>query len=279
MLAHAEQDNIDLQTAAANHAHDTHTSHSRVHMPSLLSSLKTAAAARKPGRPEKPQDRWANYSTAKQLGFDDEETQKSAYEIEQEIKGRAGDVGAWETVEDSPPVYEPTPYLEMGDDEAGPSKRKLGEYGVQEDEEHEEFRFEGRKRPVRDPYAEDEAPIQLGLRVRVKEEPSGLDSREGPVVTINGQGSAPSQADVKTDPDEKPSVGWTRSKPIGKVDGPHPNVGRGPIKSEDGDGKVNVKREPSDLGAGATDEVEVKTESAAESLFKKRRPPPSSRKK
>jgi hypothetical protein len=44
----------------------------------------------------KPKDKWANYTSAKDLGFTDE-ADKTAYEVEQEVKGRAANApGAWQ---------------------------------------------------------------------------------------------------------------------------------------------------------------------------------------
>jgi len=100
------------------------------------------------------------------LGFDDDETSKSSYEIEQMVRNRVGEPGGWqEVVEEQPQL------AWMGT--SGDGKRKLGEYGVDE-ENGEHFRFQHRdKRPVKDVWDdEDWDPRRAleGLRMRVKEE-------------------------------------------------------------------------------------------------------------
>ena len=131
----------------------------------LLESLRAKQAALRAGghkaRDRGPKDAFANYTSAADLGFKDEDTQKTSYEIEQELKGRAGEVGGWETVD-----YEPTGAYsgaldEQGDGEgedkgegssSGPrydggystgtgEKRKLGQYDLRDEDDPESFDF------------------------------------------------------------------------------------------------------------------------------------------
>ena len=136
---------------------------------SLLTPSAPASSASTSRIREKPKDKWANYSSAKDLGFDDEETQKSAYEIEQELKGRAGEVGAWEeVVEQAPTLYEDT----VQNDEV---KRKFEE----DEEDHESFKI--RDKRVRDVYDDqdwDPKRVLGGLKLKVKEEKTGRAVQE-----------------------------------------------------------------------------------------------------
>lgn len=100
--------------------------------------------------------------------------------MEQELKGRAADPGAWEEV-----TYEPTGlYTAVDENGAGPSgtgtgtgtgsgtvleKRKLGQYDIKDDDNHEDFQI---RRKKRDPYDEDDwdprAAIKGKARLGVK---------------------------------------------------------------------------------------------------------------
>ena len=164
-------------------------------------------------------DKWANYSTAQQLGFDDPDTQKSSYEIEQEIKGRAGEVGAWEE------VIEPISSVSSWQNEDRESKRNLGEYVLGEQDDGDNWKFQHRdKKPVYDIY-DDEDWDPSGLRVRIKEE----RLRDQTSQHRNGESSSSAQVmreDVKG--------GLKREEWDGRLD-LHPVGHR--------DGKANIKRE------------------------------------
>ena len=159
------------QSAAAAYAHDTPSgAPSRQSVLSRIQSASAASSSR--NREPAVKDKWVNYSTASQLGFDDPETSKSSYEIEQELGGRAGEAGAWETIEE--PHSSSVQQLGWVDVEGG-GKRKLGEYLLEEEEDNvENFKFQHRdKRPVNDLWDdEDWDPRRaLGdLEVIVKEE-------------------------------------------------------------------------------------------------------------
>lgn len=175
-------------------------------MLATISAAKAAASSSRL-RPLEKRDKWANYSTAQQLGFDDEETAKSSYEIEQELKGRAGEVGAWEEVGYEPQGYSTPPIRREGESEggegagererlqegdggyqgdageagAGPSgKRKLGEYGVRDEEDHEDWKFSHRdKKPARlDPYDEDDWDPKTALKKLKRKDGGGGGSAD-----------------------------------------------------------------------------------------------------
>lgn len=159
----------DAKAAESAYAKDIGAGHAgpgKLH-PGLTSS--SFASSSKPR--EKPKgDKWANYTSAKDLGIEDLDTTQTAYEVEQEIKGRAArDVGKWEEVVETP--------VQQAYDEAessGTYKRKLGEYGVDDNAaEGEEFTFAHRdKRPLRDPYANDDwdPDVVLGkMKIKTKE--------------------------------------------------------------------------------------------------------------
>lgn len=197
-------------------------------------------------------DKFANYSTAQQLGFDDEETQKSSYEVEQELKGRAGEPGGWETVEGEPSgAY--TPPIE-----GESSKRKLGEYVLKEEEDQESWRLQHREKRTRDPYDDDDYDPKTalkGLKVRVKEE------------TVVGD-PPPETLLQRENWSGKIELGKAKEKPLLVYNGD----GGGWVKEETAE-EESVKEEPAEPLVQST----VQPDST--SAFKKRRPPPSSRKK
>ncbi|KAI9634762.1 uncharacterized protein MKK02DRAFT_16402, partial [Dioszegia hungarica] len=193
---------------------------------STLDALR-AQATHRPREPSRPADKLANYSSAKDLGFDDEE--KTSYEIEQELKGRAGEVGGWETVE-----YEPTgQYTEPA--EASSSKRKLGEYNP-DDDNHEGFRIQKKK----DPYAEDDWDPRSAIKGKAKAVKEEIKAEVKEATSERGVWAA-------ADPSGGEFIGTWDEEEQQQVE----------VKPEP------VKEEPKDTSG----------------LFKKRRPPPSSRKK
>ncbi|ORY30607.1 hypothetical protein BCR39DRAFT_529151 [Naematelia encephala] len=299
-------------SAARAHAKDVHLPSAR---PSLLTRLHSSAtSSSKPRERSKPEDRFANYSTAAQLGFEDQDTQKSMYEVEQELKGRAGEVGAWQVVD-----YGPHGYSGETDTDAGGSsgKRKLGEYGavVDEDTTNEEWKFEaGRKRIIKDPYDEDDWDPKALLKSSKgkdkitkqaeKSELSGqglkrdgwsgkielkVDNRatsptkpetEGLVYIPNGGGWVKpdsQQGTAQGQGDVKPDIETSESKPLIDQHQDHETLHTNP-NDTDGTSKTviaSTAESDSSIPAPPADSVSA----ATSSLFKKRRPPPASRKK
>jgi WW domain-binding protein 4 len=275
----------------------------------------------------KPKDKWANYTSAKDLGFTDE-ADKTAYEVEQEVKGRAANApGAWQVVVDPQAGLD-----EEEDDGQGivegswGGKRKLGEYAVEDDEkaEGEEFKFAHRdKRPVRDPYDEDDWDPKAalgglkfkskdkglgGTTARVKSEEEIKREQEGALdrakwtgrLELNKVETTPSTAETKPKQEGLAYVdgGWN------KVEDAQDTTGSGneatqsdskPVLDEDVKPDLPESHEPvskdeSKVTTTKTTEAvaeDVKPDVSApvsdpappSSLFKKRRPPPSNRKK
>lgn len=229
-------------------------------------------------------DKWANYTSAADLGIEGLETDKTSYEIEQELRGRAGEAGAWEEVT----VGEPSGLYTgegTGADEDGAGavgyKRKLGEYAVRDDEDHESFRIEQKaKRPVRDPYDDDDTDFRqafrslskkkdaTGAEMVKKEEPDqGLDrgawaGKLELLPDVKGKGKEElKQEDVASKPDHADPAEQQDAKPA--VAAP-----------DTADSKPDIKPETVP-GAAET----AAPESTGSNLFRKRRPAPSSRKK
>jgi WW domain-binding protein 4 len=239
------------QSAAAAYAHDTHSS--APPRQSVLSRLAPSAAASSSRKREAVvKDKWANYSTAKQLGFDDEETSKSSYEIEQELRGRAGEPGAWEV------VAEPVTQAGWVEGQAKGGKRKLGDYALGEEEDHEDFKFQHRdKRPVNDVWEEEEWDPRRafgGLRVRVKEERQFGERRSG---SRDAEGSV---TEVKR---EEPEGGLKREDWTGRLElkpeGGKEVIGNGKAKEKGRDELVFdrneggwIKAEPEENGHSVT---------------------------
>lgn len=247
-----------------------------------------------------PTDKWANYSTATQLGLADEEeaTQETSYEIEQMVRNRPTQVGAWQEV-----TVEPQGAY-SGD---GLGKRKLEEG---EDEEGEGWKFaHAGKKPVYDPYADEEWDPKMALKgkIRVKEDggsaspiagPSATEassSLEGglkreewtgrldlnPASSANGSGLVYQKGGGWVKPEADGGVGEAVEAENGAV-GDSVDQDNGDIKpdvkAEELDTKPNIAVAPPVVPA-ATEEPTTAAEQTSISLFKKRRPPPSSRKK
>ncbi|RSH90850.1 hypothetical protein EHS25_010026 [Saitozyma podzolica] len=316
-------------SAAAAHAKDVGGTYAG--RPSVLATISAAKAAASSSRlrPSEKRDKWANYSTAQQLGFDDEETAKSSYEIEQELKGRAGEVGAWEEVGYEPQGYSTPPIRGPGEGDgeegqgvggregpqegpgggeggyqddtgeagAGPSgKRKLGEYGVRDEEDHEDWKFSHRdKKPARlDPYDEDDWDPKTafkklkrkdggGSAVPIKEEGQDFKREEwtGRLELVQDAGVKGKGKDtgsgtgnggltyvpngVQGDEEVKPEVDETK-----------PDLASMALPSD----KTGASERAADADAVANDVKPVADAPVAGGgLFKKRRPPPSGRKK
>jgi WW domain-binding protein 4 len=248
---------------------------------------------------------------------DDETPQPSTFEIEQMLKNKETKVGQWESV-----VAEPT-----GLDSASIGYRPgngRAEHGADGEEETEGWKFQHKgKRPVRDPYDDDDFDPStiLKMRKKVKQDQVGVEPPLPPPVNI------PSQEELATREGALDKEGWSGKielTPTTAVNGEKKDKegmvyqsGGGWVKLENSSGGTFVVDAPiPGLGhkAGGTGkpderhvsegvdtkpdlEEEVKpsvpeireveaapvstegTETASGGLFKKRRPPPSSRKK
>lgn len=292
----------DGQAAQVAHAQDT-----GIAGPSRQSVLYTlnhaSPASSAPKRPAKSVDKFANYSTAAQLGLVEEETAPSSYEVEQMVRNRETKVGQWEEVVDEPTGLHSA----------------QGSAPQEEDEEGEGWKFQHKgKRPVRDPYDDDDFDPRAVLKMRKK-------------VKSEGQPD-PAPTSAAAVPTEKPDLkgGLDRNSWNGTIDlsGRLSSTKKDGLVFQAGGGWVKPEDEkgvPHTVGApGAADEtsntealhdakpralsdksisttspeakpvipdkepvdhvaVPVSDTASAETgsggLFKKRRPPPSSRKK
>lgn len=246
----------------------------------VASRPAASGSSSRPPRPKPAGDKWANYSSAASLGFDDEETKLSSFEIEQMVRGRGTNVGEWEEVKEAAPAMTYTedgvPALDL--------KRK-----AEEEEDHNNFKFQHRdKRPAHDVYDDDDWDPKAALgsiKLKTKEKKLGEAAPESkPAV----------KKEEATDKAGFSKVGWS-----GKL-----NMTEGdPVKEEpkdegkdEGDSKpaLDDVAEPTAESKVVEPATEIKTEAAAPetvaaapepapssgaSMFKKRRPPPSSRKK
>ena len=269
------------------------------------------ASTSKPRESSKPKDKWANYTSAKDLGIEGLDTTETTFAVEQQLKGRAAnDIGAWETVVEPPPpvVY----YAQDGAEDVVGGKRKLGEYDVNDEAaEGEEFKFAHKgKRPLRDPYDDDDwdpkaALGQIKLKSKLKKEESAetsnvvkqeLQTERGVAMDrskwtgrleMNANG-----ADVPKSPTKEYVFldgGWNKVSGDGNAEGPVEPAESGltdrvkpneeDVKPILGDAPVTSVADPAkSVDAIAPDlkpDVPAGTEaSAPSSMFKKRRPPP-----
>ncbi|WWC62866.1 uncharacterized protein I303_105464 [Kwoniella dejecticola CBS 10117] len=308
----AEMARIEASAAAA-YANDKasglapSSSSSRSPLPST-STPPPAASSSSSSRLKAPGDRFSNYSTAEQLGF--HET-KTAYEIAQEIKNDIGQPSGWETVE--------IPALPSGTEEAvvGEKRKYPGGVGADEDEENEGWKFEYDKPSLKrskDPYEDDWDPSSLkGLKVKKKEEKIYVNpeqvKKEMEEKGLNRQkwtgklelNAPPANSSTSTGKEGLEYVkggGWVKKDDVEYDQGAYPessNDQNGEDRKPDltqstsdgnavgnGGEKVNTPSDPS------TGEVKPTLSAAAEespasasagSMFKKRRPAPSSRKR
>jgi hypothetical protein len=216
----------------------------------------------KPRRDKPSGDKWANYTTAEQMGLADEEG-PSAYEIEQMVRGRGTKVGQWEEVVATPPPPPP--------EETRPET---------EEEELANFKIQ-QKRPHRDVYDDDDVDTGalLGLKLKSKErklaegdvkgEAAGIKEAKGAAgFSKGGWGKAEAKEEVK----EEPPTDGAEAKVEATAD-----AGAGAdVKTEPGeDKKPDLDAPP----ATAESPAPAAAPSSGSSMFKKRRPPPSSRKK
>ena len=212
------------------------------------------------------------------MGFDDEETQKSSYEIEQMLKGRAGEAGAWGEVVETP-VYAHT----NGEPSTNGGKRKLGQYDVEEEEDGETFAFRSRdKRPVRDPYDDDDwdpKAVLGGLKLKKREAGARTPPPPPPVMP-------PVEAETESGLDRSK---WTGRLDLEQVGGPSGSE----VKLEEaGDEKPGIPQadlqdippsDPQDVKPALAPVLEPIPDAAPPSensisLFKKRRPVASRKK-
>ncbi|WVF68786.1 hypothetical protein IAT40_003558 [Kwoniella sp. CBS 6097] len=303
-------------SAAAAYANDA-ASGASTSKPSILESIAAssaaALAARRPPPRDKGKDKFSNYSTAEQLGYvaPEELEEKSAYEIEQEIKGRAGEAGKWETVE-SEPTASYTPPVDVGENSAAAGEKRTWSNRQVEDErdENDNWKIEYDKKGKRaahahDPYEDDFDPAASlkGIKVKKKEEKILQDPakvKKDDVGALKREGWS-GKLELNA-----PSATSSSSKTPASRDGLQ-YVDGGWVKKEDGDAQengANVKSngdedvkpdwEKADgpgnkavQGTEQTADIKPSVESSApaaepaggSSMFKKRRPPPSNRKK
>ncbi|WVR06579.1 hypothetical protein IAU60_003611 [Kwoniella sp. DSM 27419] len=278
----AEMARIEALAAAA-HAKDTHT-RAPSSRPSVLqaiaSSSAAAAAARRPIR-DKPKDKFANYSTAEQLGLVNPDEEESSYEIEQQLGGKVGEAGQWEVVEAEPgAAYTP----------AEGSKRTRDQRDDDE-AEGEGWKFDHKgKKAVRDPYEDDWDPASLKLKLkskekRVFEDKNKVKEEDGALKRELWSGKIELNPMMTEKRDANSLVyrdgGWVKQE-----DG---TSAAGTVKSdqtgeEDTKPDLTTEGEVDGDGSAQADAPDTKPTVAAEaaggsSMFKKRRPPPSSRKK
>jgi WW domain-binding protein 4 len=244
-----------------------------------------------------PTDKFANYSTATQLGLAEEEeaTQESSYEIEQMVRNRPTHVGAWEEV-----AVEP-----QGAYSGDGLKRKLEE----EEEEGEGWKFaHAGKKPVHDPYAEEEWDPKAALKARnkIKAEaessftPQGFAGEDlkreqwsGRLELKTAEETRKKRAQglmyqegggwIKTEQEEAAGTSAAEAQPSGsETQSPKdvkPDLSLlAPAADNLSSAVPKTEGEEDKLGTQPGPAPEV-AEPAASSLFKKRRPPPSSRKK
>lgn len=170
------------------------------------------------------------------------------------VRGRTTKVGEWEE------VVVPSPSAEGGAD--GGEKRKAEE----DPEDLREFKIQQKKHA--DPYDDDDWDPSALTKLKFKSKEKKIGEQEPEVKEEQiGEGnraglSAWAKAEVKTEPREDVKVEHAEASEVKQ----EPDV-----KTEAGQPEPPVKPEPAEPPAPAP--------SAGGSLFKKRRPPPSSRKK
>jgi WW domain-binding protein 4 len=288
----------DIQAAEAAHAQDTGTAGPS--RKAVLYSQSHKAGSSAVSRPVKSGDKFANYSTASQLGLvDEDEPLPTTFEIEQMLKNKETKVGQWESVSSEP---------------AGLSRSLRTEHGADAEEETEGWKFAHRgKRAVRHPYDDDDFDPSAILKMRKKTKQEGevappppppvviptseeLDGRDGALDREGWSGKIELNSVVETggkkDMVFQSGGGWVKVE-----SGAGASTSTLPPTEESLMGAPSMlpaEETKSDLNkAGFQDvkpvvpEVEGEkapveagaAEGASGGLFKKRRPPPSSRKK
>jgi WW domain-binding protein 4 len=256
-------------------------------------------------------DKFANYSTASQLGLVDDETpQPTTFEIEQMLKNKETKVGQWEAVAEPTGLY------------SGSSGIR-NEHAADGEEETEGWKFQHKgKRPVRDPYDDDDFDPSAILKMRKKVKQNGeempapapvpvemptaeeLDKKDGAlnrekwsgkIELTNGDTSENGRegADVQLSPKKKDGLtfqlggGWVKldSGALANASASQTLMGTSGVETTEEDSKPTLPETVEDKpvvekeGEVAPTAVAVGGEASSSGLFKKRRPPPSSRKK
>jgi WW domain-binding protein 4 len=248
-------------------------------------------------------DKFANYSTASQLGLvDEDEPLPTTFEIEQMLKNKETKVGQWESVSSEP---------------TGLSRSLRTEHGADGEEETEGWKFAHRgKRAVRDPYDDDDFDPSTILKMRKKTKQEGEVAPPPPPPVV-----IPTTEELDGRDGALDREGWSGKielNPVVETEGKKDMVyqsGGGWVKVENGAGASTSTLPPTEeslMGApsvSTTEETKSEMDKAgiqdvkpvlpegegervasapveaggAEApsggLFKKRRPPPSSRKK
>jgi hypothetical protein len=215
----------------------------------------------KPRRDKPSGDKWANYTTAEQMGLA-EEGGPSAYEIEQMVRGRGTKVGQWEEVVATPTPPPPPP------EETRPET---------EEEELANFKIQ-QKRPHRDVYDDDvDTGALLGLKLKSKERKLAEGDVKGDVAGIM-------EEEVKEE--AKGGAGFSKGgwgnaevKEEPAMDGAEAKVEATADAGEDVKTEPGEDKKPDLDAATAGPPAPAAAPSSGASMFKKRRPPPSSRKK
>ncbi|KAL7420526.1 hypothetical protein Q5752_004477 [Cryptotrichosporon argae] len=263
--------------AAANKAfaNDIGSSHSAFHTPKLHPS---ASAPARPSAP--PADKFANYSTAEQLGLADASAE-TAYEIEKAIGARPGRAGEWEEVDAGAEAAR-----------ARAANQVRAQYVDEEKERAETWKLRSEKRE-REVYGDDDYdPMAALAKVRLKkvENSTGWKTgRHAPAEAPAGAGGGGVEGGLKREgwsgkielnPDEG-AAGLEQAEAQAAAATTEEDVK--PAVAEIGDVKpvsheAVMAEEKPDVG-DVKPAAEPPAEGASTSLFKKRRPPPSGRKK
>lgn len=217
-----------------------------------------------------------------------DESEETAFSIEQMVRGRDTKVGAWQEVK------VPTPSVTY-DAEGAPvigAKRKIED----EEEEADSFKFERKeKKPVRDPYDEDDwDPSALGT-LKFKGKGKANTEKNGHGEELEPQPGPDIKQEIKVEIKEEDLLDRSNGKVVIQLDGDvklenaytKEEIETGPIPDNDTKQSIDVKPDVSSTAnespAPETTSVSQPTQEAssagAPGLFKKRRPPPSSRKK
>jgi WW domain-binding protein 4 len=261
-------------------------------------------------KPAKSGDKFANYSTASQLGLvEEDETVPTTFEIEQMVRNQDTRIGQWEQV-----VNEPTGLY------SGNGVKT--EHGADEEEETEGWKFQHKgKRPVRDPYYDDDFDPSaiLKMRKKVKQDgeppaavvmptPEELAAQEGALDREKWSGRI--ELNPATSPTKRDGLvyqkggGWVELEHGGEGEGSGPQDEDTKPNAQELDDRIATDDTKPD--ATVRDDEDTKAvlpnltsghdeaggDKGADSLkadapagesggglFKKRRPPPSSRKK
>jgi WW domain-binding protein 4 len=231
---------------------------------------------------------------------EEDEAVPSTFEIEQMVRNRDTKIGQWEEVTNEPSgLY------------SGNGNGIKTEHGADEEEETEGWKFQHKgKRPIRDPYDDDDFDPSAILKMRKKVKQDGeqpvpveiptaeeLASREGALdrekwsgrIELNpapGTGTSPTKKDGLV---YQKGGGWVKVEEggdQGREEEQDTKPGEEQLGNQEAEG--GVQKPAADvkpvlpglaLEAGSQGLDSTASGEAAGGLFKKRRPPPSSRKK